>query len=452
MSEYIDIPANDPILGTGPDETGLCGISRRQFVHGSMAAAVGSLACTWSDLLAGEKLPQLDNARADQVIVMWMGGGPTQMETWDPKPENANGGELGAVATSVDGIQIGSTLPKIAKEFKDVSVIRSMATGEGNHGRGTYLMHTGYTPTGTVKHPGVGSIISNETINHQPPGFDLPSFISVRTPSQGAGFLGVDHEPLVVSDPRNPIANMRYNYSKDRFFQRVKLLDRLEKRFAASKGKEEAAAHDKIYKRTIRLIHSKRTKEAFDITREPQSVLDDYGKVMVDGVEMANGFGTSALMARKLLEAGVRFVEISLGGWDMHGQVAMNATRNNTMLDGAFSALVKDLRSRGMLERTLIVWMGEFGRTPRLNNNAGRDHWARSWSIAMAGGGINGGMAIGKTSKDGMDVENDPHTSPDVLATIYKSLGIDTKKVNYSSRGRPIPLVRGGSPIDELVV
>ena len=452
MSEYIEVPANDPILATGPDETGLCGISRRQFVKGSTAAAIGSLACNWSDLLAAEKLPRLPDSRADQVIVMWMGGGPTQMETGDPKPEHANGGELGAVDTSVDGIRIGATLPKIAREFKDVSVIRSMATGEGNHGRGTYLMHTGYTPTGTVKHPGVGSIISSETVDHQPAGFDLPNFISVRTPSQGAGFLGVDHEPLVVSDPRNPIANMRYNYSKDRFFQRVKLLGRLDKRFAASKGKEEVAAHNKIYQRTIRLIHSKRTKEAFDITKEPEKVLDDYGKVMVDGVETANGFGTSALMARKLLEAGVRFVEISLGGWDMHGQIAMNATRNNTMLDGAFSALVRDLRSRGMLERTLIVWMGEFGRTPGINNNAGRDHWARSWSIAMAGGGVNGGLAVGKTSKDGMDVDADPHTSPDVLATIYKSLGFDVKKINYSSRGRPIPLVRGGAPIDELVV
>ena len=245
---------------------------------------------------------------------------------------------------------------------------------------------------------------------------------------------------------------MKYDITKDRFFQRVQLLTRLEKRFASTRGKEEVAAHDKIYKRTIRLIHSKRTKDAFDINKEPEKLLDAYGKVMMDGREMGNQFGMSALLARKLLQAGVRFVEVSLGGWDMHGNIEMAAARNNAMLDAGFATLIKDLRSKGMLERTLIVWMGEFGRTPGVNNNAGRDHWARSWSAAMAGGGVNGGVVVGKTSRDGLDVAEDPKGAPDLIGTIYKSLGIDWSKTNYSSRGRPIPLVRGGRPIDELIV
>lgn len=445
MDDYIQVPNCD-----GPDETDNCGIGRRDFMKASVSAGLGAMVCHWSDLLAAEKLPAMPGSRADQAILLWMGGGPSQMDTWDPHPDHINGSTAQPIPTAVDGIQIAHTLPMVAKEMKHISLIRSMSTGEGNHGRGNYLMHTGYRPSGTVRHPGLGSIVSSEVT--QPEGFDLPNFISIRTPSRGAGFLGVDHEPLVVSDPRNPIANMKYDITKDRFFQRVQLLTRLEKRFASTRGKEEVAAHDKIYKRTIRLIHSKRTKDAFDINKEPEKLLDAYGKVMMDGREMGNQFGMSALLARKLLQAGVRFVEVSLGGWDMHGNIEMAAASNNAMLDAGFATLIKDLRSKGMLERTLIVWMGEFGRTPGVNNNAGRDHWARSWSVAMAGGGVNGGVVVGKTSRDGMDVTEDQKGAPDLIGTIYKSLGIDWSKTNYSSRGRPIPLVRGGRPIDELIV
>lgn len=448
--QLIRVPSGVPGFGYGPDETDVCCISRRDFMKGTIAAGVGALMCHWSDLLAAEALPQMPGARADQCILLWMGGGPTQMETWDPHQDHVNGGEIKGIPTAVPGIQISETLPLIAKEMKHISLIRSLSTGEGNHDRGTYLMHTGYRPSGTVKHPSIGSLVSSEVKN--PEGFDLPTFISIQNPGLGAGFLGVDHEPLVVNDPQNPIANMRYDISKDRFFERIQLLESLEGRFAKTRGKEEVAAHEKIYKRTIRLIHSKRTRDAFDIKREPEKLVEDYSKYMAMGREMTNQFGLSCLLSRKLLEAGVRFVEVNLGGWDMHNGIVMAAKANNAMLDQGVATLIKDLRSKGMLERTLIVWMGEFGRTPQINNNAGRDHWARSWSMMMAGGGVNGGIVVGKTSRDGMDVEKDPKDAPDVLATMCKSLGIDHSKTNYSSRGRPIRIVpKEGRIIEELV-
>ncbi|MBI2194662.1 MAG: DUF1501 domain-containing protein [Planctomycetes bacterium] len=450
LSNLIRVPRRFPGFGGGPTETDVCCVCRRDFLKGSIAAGVGALVGHWADLWAAEALPRMPGARADQCILLWMGGGPTQMETWDPHPGHVNGGELKGIPTSVPGIQISETLPLTAREMKHISIIRSLSTGEGNHDRGAYLMHTGYTPSGTVKHPSLGAIVSSELKN--PEGFDLPNFISIQNPSFGAGFLGVDHEPLVVNDPQNPIAHMRYDVSKDRFFERVQLLEDLDRSFGKTRGKEEVSAHDTIYKRTIRLIHSRRTREAFDLKKEPEKLVEDYSRHLMNNRETTNSFGLSCLLARKLLEAGVRFVEVSLGGWDMHNTIVTSVKSNNALLDQGLSTLVRDLRSKGMLERTLIVWMGEFGRTPQINSNAGRDHWARSWSMIMAGGGVNGGLVVGKTSGDGMDVERDPKTAPDVLATICKSLGIDPSKTNYSSRGRPIRLVpKEGQVIQELV-
>ncbi|MDP6359982.1 MAG: DUF1501 domain-containing protein, partial [Planctomycetota bacterium] len=450
QSDIISVPSNDPILGDAPDLTGLCSVGRRGFLKGSVAAAMGSAITGMADLYAREKLPQLPDARADQCILLWMAGGPSQMETWDPKPGHANGGALKAIPTAVDGIQISETLPELAKEMDSISLVRSMLTKVTDHGGATYILHTGYAPSGTAKHPGIGARVSSETPAAD--NYDLPKFMAIRTPSHGAGFLGMEHEPLVISDPNNPIANLRYNVSKDHFLQRVQLLRQMEKNFGRTRGKKEVANHQKLYNRSIRLMHSKRVSSAFDLKMEPEKLLDDYGKMMIDGVETPNQFGMSLILARKLLETGVRFVEVALPGWDMHGQIANAMSTTGPQLDRGLSALMRDLRSRGMLERTLIVWMGEFGRTPRVNNNAGRDHWARSWSIAFMGGGINGGQVIGKTSKDGMDIAEEPKVAQDIIATLFMSMGIDYKKVTYSTRGRPIPLVRGGSAIEELVI
>ena len=417
------------------------GMSRRHFM-GHMATTAlalpamqffGSLQANAGTVKSSQK----------KCILLWMSGGPSHMDTWDLKPESEkNGGPFRPIETSAPGVKISEHLPNVAKQMKHLSIIRSLDSKEGNHDRGTYMMHTGYTPNPTVVHPNFGSICSFE-LGDKIPNFDLPHFISINTPSQGAGFLGMSHAPFMVQNPNAPIANLRppQGIDENRMERRLSMLGLVEDNFLAQNRGVAAKDHKSVYRKTVRMMNSHYT-QALKIDNEPAEVRDAYGR---------NSFGAGCLMARKLVEEGVTFVEVGLGGWDTHAN-AFDTLSNRLLpeLDQGMGALVADLDQRGLLDSTMVVWMGEFGRTPRINQNAGRDHWPRSWSIVMGGGGLKGGQYVGSTDKDGVDITDRPVGVMDVIATMTKAMGIDLATQYTSPRGRPMKVVNDGKPIQEL--
>ena len=418
------------------------GMSRRHFL--------GHLATTTLAVPAMQFMGSLQ-ANAQQVrrankacILLWMGGGPSHLDTWDLKPESpkGNGGPFKPISTTADGIQISEHLPAVAKQMKNLSIIRSLDSKEGNHDRGTYMMHTGYSPNPTVVHPGFGSVVS-ETVSERLANFDLPHCISINTPGQGAGFLGMTHAPFMVQNPNAPIANLQPPKGVDltRMGRRVEMLKMVENNFVSQGRGDASTDHQKVYDKTLRMMNSRYTK-ALSIEGEPAAVRDLYGR---------SSFGAGCLMARRLVQAGVSFVEVSLGGWDTH-QNAFETLSEKLLpeLDKGMGALTADLSRLGMLDNTLVVWMGEFGRTPKINQNGGRDHWPRSWSVVMGGGGIQGGRAVGATDADGVDITDRPVGVMDVVATMTKAMGISVDKSYTTPRGRPIKVVDDGKPIAEL--
>jgi hypothetical protein len=414
-------------------------VRRRDFFKAIPAAAAAAGLLSWSDLMSVRAADLRRSGKA--CILLWMQGAPSQFETFDPKPGHANGGETKAIQTAVSGIEIAENLPQIAKSMGDLCVIRSMNSREGQHPRATYLMHTGYLPTATVKYPTLGSIAAKEIGN---PVSDLPSFVRIGGGGPGgftgAGLLGVDYDPLVMQAAGRPPENTSLGSSSPRFQRRLKLLEQMQADYANHGGKQAVADHQKVYAQAAKLVLSPKM-QGFDIGQEPQNVKDAYG---------SSQFAQGCLLARRLIETGVTFVEVSLGNWDTH-QDNFNRTRTLCQqLDQPFAALVADLKQRGMLDSTLIVWMGEFGRTPRINPNSGRDHYPRAFSAVLAGGGVKGGQVIGATDAGGDNVKGKPVGVSDMLRTICHALGIDANKENMSSIGRPIKIVDGGEVVSQV--
>ncbi len=423
--------------------------SRRDFVCMSLASAFGAAACPWLPRLAAAagKKP------AKACIVLWMAGGPSQTDTWDLKPGHKNGGPFKEIATSVPGLRISEHLPKLAAAAKHLGIIRTMSTKEGEHGRATQLLHTGQLPNDAVAYPALGSLLAKELGDSE---HDLPSYVTVSPPAGianlGAGFLGPQYAPMSVSgisDNSNARANLTIDYLKpdkpvaasDQDVRR-KLLADLQKDFEKRHGSAATAAHAASYRKAQRMVDTA-AHGAFRLDEEPARVRDAYGR---------NRFGQGCLLARRLLERGVSFVEVTLDGWDTHqNNFEMVKTLSQT-LDPAFATLLADLKDRGMLANTLIVWMGEFGRTPLINRTAGRDHFPLAWSTVLAGAGVKGGQAVGKTGKDGAAVAERPVRVADFLATVFTAVGVDPTKENLTWEGRPIPLVpKVGKVIEELV-
>ncbi len=375
-------------------------------------------------------------------ILLWMGGGPSHMDTWDLKPESEkNGGEFKPIATSADGVKICEHLPTIARQMHHLNIVRSLNSQEGNHDRGTYKMHTGYAPNPTVVHPGFGSYCSYELGSKVE--IDLPHCISINTSGQSAGFLGMTHSPFFIQNPTAPIANLQPPDGVDgqRMTRRLRMLGLVEDNFAAQHRGYSPLDHKAVYSKTIRMMNSRYTR-TFNLEEEPPAVRDAYGR---------NSFGSGCLMARRLVEQGVSFVEVALGGWDNHNDIFNTLSRGNLpQLDKGMGSLVADLAQRGLLENTLVVWMGEFGRTPRVNQNSGRDHWPRSWSIVMGGGGLTGGQLVGATDKDGVEVVDREVGVMDIIATMTKAMGIPIDTQYTTPLGRPIKIVDGAQPIKEL--
>lgn len=413
------------------------GMSRRHF----MKHMAGASAMTIPALTMGQSIRA--NAadlkrRGKSAILLWMSGGPSTMDIWDLKPGAATGGPFRPIRTSGE-VEICEHMPLMAKQMHNMAIIRSMSTREADHNRGRYYMHTGYVPNPNIEHPSYGSVLSHELID-QRPDLEIPPFVSVGGGSVGPGFLGMAWAPFVVSS-NGQVRNLQMGLDEGRLMQRMAALNLIEKGFVSQNRGSASEDHMKILKKTLDLMTSKQM-EAFKVMQEPKEIQDAYG---------TTGFGRGCLMARRLVEAGVPFVEVDLGGWDNHAGIF--PTLQNTKLpemDKAMAALTADLEQRGLLQDTAIIWMGEFSRTPRINGGAGRDHWARSWSVVVGGAGMKGGIAVGNTNADGTNVETEPYTSQDVMASVCKALGISLETTFTSKNGRPMKIANGGKVIKEL--
>jgi len=421
-------------------------MSRRHYLkHMAGASALAGSAMSFTHSLRAHADELKRNNKS--AIMLWMGGGPPTIDIWDLKPGAPTGGPFKPISTTGD-MQICEHMPQVAQQMKHLSVIRSMSTREADHGRGRYYMHTGYVPNPNVQHPSYGAVIAHEMMD-KVPHLEIPPFVAVGGGSVGPGFLGMTYAPFVVNSNGN-VRNLKMGVEQQRLAQRMYALRENERRFigkirggVSAKDYRGTAAddHAKVLQKTLNLMTSKQM-EAFKVNQEAEAVRERYG---------TSGFARGCLMARRLVEQGVPFVEVDLGGWDMHSGVFPSLETKLPELDQAMSALVSDLDERGLLESTAIIWMGEFGRTPRINGNTGRDHWARAWSVVVGGAGIKGGLAIGETNADGTRVVTEPYTSEDVMATVCRGLGISLETTFTSKNGRPMKIANGGKLIRELI-
>jgi hypothetical protein len=398
------------------------------------------------------------------LVILWMGGGPASIDIWDLKPGRPTGGEFTEINTTAQGVRISQHMPRVAQQMRNLAIIRSLTTTEGDHMRGTQLMHSSYTPNPAIAFPSIGSVTAMQV--PRLPGFQaisLPGYISIGggRGAEGPGFLGMNYAPFTVQNPGTPPENIRAPSGlgnsdlerMERIRRRQRLFYTLEDQFATDRAPhlapnerarfaDASRAHGEIYNKGFSLVASKEGK-VFDLKGEPARVREDYGN---------NNFGRAALLARRLVEAGVSAVEISLGGWDTHNQTFnAHSTRLQPTLDRAMGSLVRDLVDRGMWRNTVVLWMGEFGRTPRINQNNGRDHWARCWSVVVGGGAIRGGQAYGATDENGTSVARDPVRVGDLFATVYRALGIDPTTQVRDPIGRPFNIAaNNGRPIAGL--
>ena len=414
---------------------------RRDWLQFSAAGVLGGSMSGWFSALAASAANSPQRKRS--CILLWMNGGPATIDLFDLKVGHENGGPYKEIATAAPGLKFGEHLPQLARHGKDIAVIRSMSTKEGDHARGTYYLRTGNLPQGAIQFPTLGSLVSKELGD---PRSELPNFVSVapfRAFSQGAfgpGFLGPQYAPLVVAEgnfgPPQPNQNVDAalkvqdlersgEISLTQSESRFDILKDLENSFSANRPNLVAQSHQTAYDRAVRLMKSVGAR-AFDLSEESAKLRDAYGR---------NVFGQGCLLARRLVERNVPFVEVTLGGWDTHGQNFTAVKNQCGFLDPAWSTLMSDLKDRGLLETTTIIWMGEFGRTPKINQGQGRDHFPNAWSAVLAGGGINGGRVHGKTTPDGMRVDGTPTTVPDLLATLCRAAGDRSRENQSLERG-----------------
>jgi len=444
-------------------------LSRRDWLKLSAAGVLGPSVSGWFQRLAAAAAPM--PARKKSCILLWMSGGPSQIDTFDLKPGHKNGGSFKEIDTATPGVKISEHLPKIAKFMDKMAIIRTLTSKEGDHGRATHLLHTGYLPgTAGLNYPTLGSWVAK---SNTPDELALPAFVSIAPyrffspAAYDSGFLGPQYAPLLIADNAAfgvvAAGGREYDYadalkvkdlepagkvSESEINSRIDILGELEKDFSSSRPDTPPRSHRAAYQRAVSLMKTAGRK-AFDLHEEKDSVREAYGK---------NLFGQSCLLARRLVEKGVPFVEVTLGsimgggfGWDTHANNFDLVKQLSGTLDPAWAALMSDLKDRGLLDSTMIIWMGEFGRTPVINPSNGRDHWPNVSAAVLAGGGIKGGQAYGKTSKDGTAIEEKPTSVADLMATIVKGLGIDPDK-SHIANGRPIKIVdKGGAPIKEIV-
>jgi hypothetical protein len=414
-------------------------LTRRDFVKLSALGVGGASLSGWLPILATQVAQ--NNQHSKRCIVLWMDGGPSHKDTFDLKPNTPQGGPFQAINTSVPGVQVSEHFPLLAQKMHKGALVRSMSTGEGAHGRAKYFLHTGYREgVGGLVYPSLGSICSSEIGNHTNP---LPSYVVVGNRAYGSGFLGAAHQPLIVTDPTRGVENLHPTVSNSQFDNRVGLLQEMEAGFNKTYQSNMGTAHQTTYTGAVALIHDQGTR-AFDLSQETAATKQRYGNT---------NFGNGCLLARRLIEAGVTFVEVTLGGWDTHTNNFQRVQQLSHQVDPAANALISDLDERGLLNDTLVVWMGDFGRTPNINNRGaqpGRDHYPRAWTTALWGRGLHG-QVIGRTDANGANVVERPVPTIDFMATVCSLLGIDYTKFNQTPIGRPVRIVdRDAHPITQL--
>jgi hypothetical protein len=426
--------------------------SRREFLSVGAVAGVG---LTLADVLriesarADQKNYDFIEAKAKSVIHIYLPGGAAQQELWDPKPfaPIEYRGDLKPIPTKVGGVQFSEYLKKTANVADKLCVIRSMSHGEAAHERGTHNMFTGYRPSPALKYPSMGSVVSHE----YGPRNNLPPYVCVpNQPNEfaGTGYLSSSFAPFTLgSDPSRPEFQVRdltmaKGVDETRFAHRRTALDAVNAYFHAKERSDAIDAMDTFYERAYNLISSKEAREAFNLNAESQKLREEYGM---------NDAGQRMLMAKRLVGAGVRFVSLTYGGWDMHSQIVRSIQRQVPTFDQAFAALITDLDRSGMLDDTLVMVSSEFGRTPKINQSAGRDHWPKVFSVVLAGGGIKKGMVYGSSNAIASEPDEDPVGPGDLATTMYNQLGIVADKELMAPGNRPIEIIDGGRVLKDIL-
>ena len=401
-------------------------------MKGALGTAAGGVVMNWGGLTSTPALAKEARQKRTHCILLWMNGGASQFETFDMKPGRPTGGPFRPIASNVPDIQVCELMPKMARQMDQVAVIRSMRTSEVDHPGGIYLMHTGYRPAANVRFPELGAVVAKyQGLD----GADLPNFVKVSSQGDaGAGFLGPRYQSFGIGSEGTLPTFSVSNTEPAREQKRHDLRAFVEDRFAAETRSEVAKMHREAYEAARRL---QTARDAFKIDAEWAKYRDLYGD---------SQFGKRCLLARKLVESGVAFVEVGQSSYDSHADNFQWHKGLVPPMEHAWAGLLTDLKERGLLDKTLVVWTGEIGRTPQINNRAGRDHFVRCWSTALAGCGVKGGQAYGTTDADGKEVKDNPVTEGDFFATIYRALGIDPTTENYAGV-RPIPLAPFGSKV-----
>ena len=419
-------------------------LSRRGFITGMAKSCLGVSAILGAEDLLAYEIPG-KTASARHVIFLYMAGGMTHIDTFDPKPENKDVmGETTAINTSADGIQLGNWLPNTAKQMHNARTIRSLTSNQGAHQQANYLLHTSYQRRGTIKHPTLGSWVSRLSgkLNRT-----LPAHVRINGGSDvlGAGFLESKHGPLPLGNPSSGIQNVKAaGYLEQSLYtQRLHTAQEFNKMFLNEYSQKQVRAYTDLYNDAVKLMSSK-DLEAFDLTKETEATRELYGE---------NNFGQGCLLARRLVETGVRFVEVQLGGWDMHNGVFDGMATRGATLDQGLSALLSDLERTGKIDDTMVVVASEFGRTPEVKaGRIGRDHHPTAFSAMLAGGGIKGGTVYGKSDERAHYVEEEGSSVEDLNATIAHALGLKLEEIHYSPSGRPFKVAHDGKVLTKLLV
>ncbi|PYV18074.1 MAG: DUF1501 domain-containing protein [Acidobacteria bacterium] len=416
------------------------GIARRDFLRLGM---VGLGGLTLPELLAAQS-----KASDKSMIFVWLGGGPGQLDTYDLKPDAPEEirGEFKPIRTNVPGIEICELLPQTARVADKLCILRSITSVDlGSHERSSRYLQTGVLPVPNMDFASYGSVF----VKAKKFRGAMPPFAGILKPLErgyGGGFLGAEYDPFMVGDPSDPKFSVRdltapRGIPLERIARRREILEELNRSCHAAESETKLASYDPAVEQAYSMIFSKEVRAAFDIAAEPEKLRDAYGRTPV---------GQGLLLARRLVETGVKAVSLWMGGSDTHS-INFKSMKDKLLppVDQGFGTLIEDLHQRGLLERTLVVQLGEFGRTPKVNKDAGRDHWPKAFSAVLAGGGIRGGQVIGSTDKHAAEVKDRPISVEDLAATIYTALGVDLSTVNRSPEGRPIPIASGGKPVAE---
>lgn len=423
-------------------------MNRRDFLYTGL---VGGLGLSLGDMLKlrAENASSPIKAKAQSIIHIYLPGGMASQESWDPKihaPIEYRG-PLGSIQTNIAGVHLSENMKDTAKIMDKITVVRSMTHGEAAHERGTHNMFTGYKPSPAIQYPSFGAVISHElgVRNYLPPYVAVPQTV---TEFAGTGYLSTAFGPFALgSNPESKDfkvrdLNLHSSITQERYNRRRSILETVDSHFSLMEKSDNISAMNKFYQQAYDLVSSAQAREAFDLDKEPDQIRDMYGRGQA---------GQRFLMSRRLIEAGVRCVSVVYGGWDMHAGIGAGMNSQLPAFDKAYAALINDLDQRGLLDSTIVMVTSEFGRTPKINKDAGRDHWPRVFSVAFAGGGFAKGLVYGKSDATSSAPEEDPLTVENMSATVYSLLGIDPSKHLMADGGRPVSIVYNGQVVDKLL-